>query len=261
MIRLIYNNKAFKILNDFGFIQSNNEVTFNDITIDFTGYTLLDMPLKYQEVQIKECDDKQDILTEGDVLFFGYVDSIKLGTMKMSDEDRELTITLLSPLKLATVRTITLNGTYTLPEAITKILEPLLSDGFTISEINVGNSQVLINYIMQTIESAMNDLCLKKNLFWFIDEHKNIKIDSIDYLFGQNIAKEITDTKKEQGLLDIEPSIEAVDYANVINIKNARLIYNESTMYSSYIDSVNEKRRISNIKFTKNNKKGRFNRI
>ena len=240
MIGLIYNNKVFKILNNFGFAQSNNEVTFNDITIDFTGYTLADMPLKYQEVQIKECEDKQDILTEGDVLFFGYVDTIKLGKMQMSQEDRELTITLLSPLKLATVRTTTINGTFTLEEAITRILEPLINDGFVISEMNVDNTQVLVNYIMQTIESAMNDLCLKKNLFWFIDERKNIKINSIDYLFGQNIAKEITDTKKEQGLLNIEPSIEAVDYANVINIKNARLIYREYTMYDDYTGSINE---------------------
>lgn len=227
MIGLIYNNKVFKILNNFGFTQSNNEVTFNDITIDFTGYTLADMPLKYQEVQIKQCNKGQDILTEGDVLFFGYVDSIKLGTMKMSNEDRELTITLLSPLKLATVRTTTINGTFTLVDAITRILEPLINDGFVISEMNVDNTQVLVNYIMQTVESAMNDICLKKNLFWFIDEHKNIKVNSIDYLFGQNVVKELTNTKKETGFLNIEPSIEAVDYGNVINIKNARLIYSD----------------------------------
>lgn len=240
MIGLIYNNKVFKILNNFGFTQSNNEVTFNDITIDFTGYTLADMPLKYQEVQIKKCNKGQDILTEGDVLFFGYVDSIELGTMKMSNEDRELTITLLSPLKLATVRTTTINGTFTLVDAITRILEPLIKDGFVISEMNVDNTQVLVNYIMQTVESAMNDICLKKNLFWFIDEHKNIKINSIDYLFGQNIAKELESAKKEKGLLNIEPSIEAVDYANVINIKNARLIYNSVSTYNPSTGTVNE---------------------
>ena len=81
MIKLVYNNKAFDILNYFKISQSNNEVTFNDITIDFTGYTLADMPLKYQEVQIKECRDNENILTQGDVLFFGYVDTIELGKM------------------------------------------------------------------------------------------------------------------------------------------------------------------------------------
>lgn len=160
--------------------------------------------------------------------------------MQMSQENRELTITLLSPLKLATVRTTTVNGTFTLKEAITRILEPLVNDGFTITEMNVDNSSILVNYIMQTIESVMNDLCFKKNIFWYIDEYKNIKVNSIEYLFGQNISKTIDNTKNEIGLLGIEPSIENTDYANVINIKNARLIYSESTMYDSYIDHIYE---------------------
>ena len=229
MIKLVYNNKAFDILNYFKISQSNNEVTFNDITIDFTGYTLADMPLKYQEVQIKECRDNENILTQGDVLFFGYVDTIELGKMHMSQEDRELTITLLSPLKLATVRTTTIIGTYNLSDAINKIFEPLINDGFIISELNITNSQILLSYIMQPIETIMNDLCRKKNLFWIIDENKNIKINSIDYLFGQNIAKRINNPKNEEGFLGIEPSIESTDYANVINIKNARLIYSASS--------------------------------
>ena len=256
MIGLIYNNKVFKILNNFGFTQSNNEVTFNDIKIDFTGYTLADIPLKYQEVQIKKCNEEQDILTEGDVLFFGYVDSIELGTMKTNNEDRELSITLMSPLKLATVRTTTVNGTYTLTEAIARILEPLTSDGFTITEMNIDNTQILLNYTMQTIESAMNDICLKKNLFWFIDENKNIKISSINYLFGQNIKKEITSNEGENGLLEVEPSIESVDYANVINIKNARLIYEESTSYMSLIDTLSETGGFPILNIPKTIKKG-----
>jgi len=225
MIRLIYNNTAFKILNEFQTSQSNNEVTFNDITIDFTGYSLADMPLKYQEVQIKKCNDNQDILTQGDVLFFGYVDTIKLGKMQMSQEDRELTITLLSPLKLATVRTVSLSGTYELIELFPLIFEPLINDGFTLAEINVPNGQILVNYSMQSIESVMNDISLKRNIYWFIDQNKNIYINSIDYLFGKEVKRTIESTSTEEGLLEISPSIEAVDYANVINIKNARLIY------------------------------------
>jgi len=240
MINLIYNNKVFEIIDGFETKDSNNEVTFNDITIDFSGYTFKDMPLKYQEVKIKECREDQDILTEGDVLFFGYVDNIRLGRMRTENEERSLTITLLSPLKLATVRTTTINGTYFLADAIKMILEPLTNDGFVITEMNVEEKQVLVSYIMQTVESAMNDLCYKKNLFWFIDENKNIKINSIDYLFGQNIAKEIIDSRKEKGLLNIEPSIEAVDYANVINIKNARVIYNSQSVYDPSTGQLSE---------------------
>lgn len=221
--RIVYNNKAFKILNEYGFTNSNNEVTFNDITIDFTGHTLEDMPLKYQEVQIKKCKDNQDILTQGDVLFFGYVETFKLRKMQMSEEYRELEITLLSPRKLATIRTTTIIGTYKLVEALEKIFEPLTNDGYVISEMNVPESQISVSYIIQPVETIMNDLSHKKNLFWTIDEKKNIKISSIDYLFGQNISKIIN--KTGEGLLNIEPTIENTDYANVINFKNVRLIY------------------------------------
>ena len=232
--RIVYNNKAFKIINDCGFSRSNSEVTFNDITIDFTGYTLADIPVKYQEVKLIEVENETK-LTEGTVLFTGFVDSIKLSTMKMSSENRELTLTLLSPLKMATVRTATINGTYTISDAITRILEPLTNDGFIIAEMNVPNTQILVSYIMQSIESVMNEICLKHNIFWYIDENKNIYVNSINYLFGKNVAKEITDTKKEKGLLNIEPSIESVDYANVINIKNARLIYKSEAVSEAYV--------------------------
>lgn len=221
MIRLIYNNTAFRILNDFQISNSGTDVTFNDVTIDFTGYELADMPFKYQEIKIKECKDNEDILTEGKVLFLGYVDTVKPSTMQMSEEKRELNITLLSPRKLATVRTATIIGTYQLKDAIQKIFEPLINDGFTL-EMNVPNSQMLLSYIMQPVETIMNNISQKKNLFWHINEKKEIKVSSIDYIFGQNIAKTIDTT---EGLLRIEPSVQATDYANIINIRNVRLIY------------------------------------
>lgn len=225
MIRLIYNNKAFKILTEFNIDQSNNEVKFNDITIDFTGYDLEDLPLKYQEIQIKKCEDNEDILTSGDVIFFGYVDTIQFNSMKMSNEHRELEITLLSPLKLATLRTTTINGTYNFDTAINLIFEPLINDGFVIQEINVESDQIKVSYIMETIENIMNDLGKKKNIFWWIDNEKNIYVNSINYLFNKNLKKEITNPLNEEGLLNIEPSIVAEDYANTINFKNGRLIY------------------------------------
>ena len=194
MIKLIYNNKAFEILNYFEYTQNNSEVTFNDITIDFTGHTLDDMPLKYQEIQIKECDDDQDILTHGNVLFFGYVDTIEVGKMQMEEEDRELTITLLSPLKLSTVRTTTVKGTYQLNDLVPLILEPLINDGFEIAEMNITDSQITVNYVMQSIESCMNDLGYKKDIFWTIDQNKNIYINSLDYLFSKEVKKKITKT-------------------------------------------------------------------
>lgn len=228
MIRLIYNNKAFRILNEFSINTTNNTVTFNDITIDFTDCNLEDMPLKYQEVKIKECEDGENIFTDGKVLFFGYVDTIEVGRMKLSQEKRELTITLLSPIKLSTVRTVTLIGTYNVRDIIPLILEPLINDGFEIAEMNVDNGQITVNHILQTIEFCMNNLSVKKNVFWFIDENKKIYINQLDYLFQQTPTKIQNDLRKE-GLINIEPNIEATDYANVINIKNARLLYKQYT--------------------------------
>lgn len=235
MIRLIYNNKSFRILNEFKTDTTNNTVTFNDITIDFTGYNLEDMPLKYQEVQIKECKDNENILIDGKVLFFGYVDTIEVGKMKLSQEQRELTITLLSPIKLATVRTVTLTGTYNVQDIIPLILEPLINDGFRIVEMNVDNGQITVNHILQTVEFCMNNLSTKKNIFWFIDEYKRIYINQLEYLFQQTPTKIQNDLRKE-GLLDIEPNIEATEYANVINIKNARLLYKQHTTSLSSAD-------------------------
>lgn len=221
-MKLRYNNKTFKILDNCSFRSSNNEVTFNDIKIDFTGYSLADIPFKYQEVEI---------IKDENIFFTGYVENIKVSTMKKKKEYRELTITLLSPLKMATVRTISLIGTYETSEAIRRILQPLIDDGFTIVEINIGDGQITTNFVLETIENAMNNVCSKRNIFWYINEKKEIFVNSIDYLFGKAISKTITenDDFRKEGLIGINPTIENVDYSNVINFKNVRLIYSSAS--------------------------------
>lgn len=69
MIGLVYNNKFFNILDNYGISNSVKDVTFNDIKIDFTGYAFADAPMKYQEVQIKECENIENP-SQGKVLFF-----------------------------------------------------------------------------------------------------------------------------------------------------------------------------------------------
>lgn len=224
--RIVYNNKAFKIINEYGFKFSNNEVTFNDITIDFTGCTLADIPYKYQEIKIMQAENEKNILN-GTVLFTGYLDDIKLSEMKMQEEFREITLTLLSPLKMATKRSVSLIGTFGLSTAILRIIQPLLDDGFILKELNVSEGQITTNYILETVENEMNDIGFKRNIFWHINEKKEIFINSIDYLFGLPSAKTINQNIKEEGLLKIQPEISNTDYANIINFKNIRLIYSE----------------------------------
>lgn len=223
---LVYNNKPFKILNGYSFKFSNNEVTFNDITIDFTGYTLADIPYKYQEIKIMKADKEENILN-GELLFTGYLDDIKLSEMKLKKEDREMILTLLSPLKIATKRNISLIGTYKIKEAISRVIQPLIDDGFVLKEINIPDGQITVNYVLETIENSMNDIGFKRNIFWHINEKKEIYINSIDYLFGLPIKKVINQDIDEKGLLRLQPKISNVDYANVINFKNVRMYYKE----------------------------------
>ena len=223
-IRLVYNNKAFKILNEYGFKSSNNEVTFNDITVDFTGCSIADIPYKYQEIKIMEADTEEEILN-GKVTFTGYLDSIDLSEMKLREEEREITLTLLSPLKMATKRNVTLIGTNTINTAIRRVLQPLIDDGFIIREMNVPDGQITTNFVLDTVENCMNNIGAKRNIFWHINERKEIFINSIDYMFGISAVKTISYKSKEEGLLKIQPKIENIDYANVINFKNVRLIY------------------------------------
>lgn len=226
MIRLVYNNKAFKIEDSYNIEFSSNEVTFNDLTIDFAGYSLADIPFKYQKIEIRESDD--DILN-GEILFTGYLDEIKLSTMKNKKEERQLQLTLLSPLKMATIRTSSLVGTYSVSEAINRILEPLINDGFIIKELNVEEGQITTNFVLETIENCMNTICSRRNIFWYINQKREIVVKSINFMFNENIKKTINenDDLSEQGLYTIEPTIENIDYANIINFKNVRLIYSQ----------------------------------
>lgn len=240
MRKLIYNKKAFEILDGYNFQFSNNEVTFNDITIDFTGYSLADIPFKYQKIEIRESEKEEDIF-EGKILFTGYLDDIKLSTMKNKQEERQLQLTLLSPLKMATIRTSSLIGTYEVKEAINRILQPLIDDGFTIKEMNIADEQITVNFVLEIIENCMNSICSKRNIFWFINEKREILVNSIDYLFGKQVVKTINenDNLNGTGLYTIQPTIESINYANIINFKNVRLIYNQNNG-SSELGTYNE---------------------
>lgn len=222
--RVVYNNKAFKAVGSYGFKFSNNEVTFNEITIDFTGCTIADIPYKYQEIKIIEAENEENIM-QGRVKFTGFLEDIDLSDMKLEEEEREITLTLLSPLKLATKRSVSLIGTYELDIAIKRVVQPLIDDGFILKELNIPQGQITVNFVLETIENCMNNIGFKRNIFWTINEKKEIYINSIDYLFGLQPVKVITKNIKEKGLSKIQPEIESEDYANVINFKNIRLIY------------------------------------
>ena len=125
----------------------------------------------------------------------------------------------------------------------------------TIKELNIDDGQITVNFVLETVENAMNNVCSKANVFWFIDEKREIYVNSIDYLFGKNATKTITenDDFHANGLISIDPTIENVDYSNIINFKNVRLIYSEKDISSSSSNGEYNKYPVLNLSKNINN--------
>lgn len=218
MVKLKYNNTYYDLLNDYIVKKSSREVNFNNIVVDFTNKTIIDLPKKYQECQIVK-------ITNGEekIIFTGYINGFILPNIKNPEEFRELEIELLSPMALATRRTITAIGNYKLQDLINIILQPLYNDGFTLKELNISNNELTVNYLIETVESTLNKLSNKYNFWWYIDENKNIYINSIDYQFGLEPKLVYNEDIKLKGLKSLIPSIDATDYCNVVNFTNVRV--------------------------------------
>lgn len=216
-----WNNKKYKIINSIEINKSSREVTFSDLTLDFSKCTLEDLPYAQQEVKIY---DKNDNLK-----FTGFVSDYKLPELKkVVTPKKEFSLSLYSPRQLATKRTITIIRTATLTEVINQALSPLFSDGFTLNEINVPDVTITVKLISRTVEETLNYLSNKYSLYWNIDEFKNITINSIEYQFNKPVIKSININNYKQeinGMLSITPSVENIDYGNIINVKNARIFY------------------------------------
>ena len=227
MIRLKILNSYYKIIDGYTINESSREVKFSNIKIDFTNKTILDLPRKYQEVQVVDIDQNNNI----EIIFTGYINNFVLPKMKNKNEYRELEIELLTPLAMATIRTADAVGTYDLKTLIREIIRPLIYDGFVLKSLNVGENQITVNFLNETIESSLNKLSNKYNLWWYIDENKNIYVNEINYLMSLNPKMIYDDDNKINGLIDLVPSIDATDYCNVVNFTNVRLYV------ESYYDS------------------------
>lgn len=225
MIVLKYNDVSLPIQNSYSITKSSQEVQFSDLTCDFTGKGKEDLPIKYQEVKVLD-DETQE------VLFTGYIDSYDFGNMREVDIEREINITLLSPIALTTIRSAIAIGNYMLKDLIQNtILSSMLDDGFTIAEMNIADREISVNFLMQTVEYCMNILSNKYNFWWYIDENKQIYIRDLDYMFNLEPAFVYSNSHRPRGLEYLRPKITSADYYNVINFKNVR-VYSFS-IYSS----------------------------
>jgi len=203
--------------------KNGNELTFSSIKADYGLRLKEELPMALQEIRIWQGElIAQSDLSGCELLFTGYLDSAVL-TQKHNDTDEcDIELTLLSPMSLSTRRYVTINGTYDTDELFRLIFEPLINDGFTLNRINIDRKKVTVNYYLETIETIMNDLSNKLNLYWSIDSKKNINIVEIIKLLG-NEPKMIINTDFLEGLYEMRPTIQNNGYFNCINVKNARI--------------------------------------
>ena len=144
-----WNNKKYRIINSIEINKSSREVTYSDLTLDFSKCTINDLPYIQQEVKIY---DKNDNLK-----FTGFVSDYKLPELnKIVTPKKELGLSLYSPRQLTTKRTVTIIRTAKLTDILNQTLAPLFSDGFILSEINVPDTTITVKLISRTVEEALN---------------------------------------------------------------------------------------------------------
>lgn len=227
MVYLKYGKVKLKMIDGYDITKSSQEVTFNSVKCDFTEHTAEDLPERYQEVKIveeKEFYSNGIRKTTDSLLFVGYVDDYNFGEMREKDVDVDIEITLLSPMKKATLRTCIAVGTYQLKELIEKnVLVPLIDDGYEIKVLDIDDRQVTVNFLVETVEYCMRSLSNKYNFWWYIDEKKNIYVKNIETMFNKSPDHIYDLNHSIAGLEYIKPITNSEDYANVINFKNVRI--------------------------------------
>ena len=216
-----WNNKDYRIIDSIEIKKSSREVTYTDLKLDFSKCTMEDLPYAQQEVQIIDKDGK--------LKFTGFVSDYKLPELKkIITPEKELNLSLYTPRQMTTIRTVTIMKTAMLSEIITQVLMPLYQDGFVLKTLHIEDRAVTLKLISKTVEEVLNYLSNKYSLYWNINEFKEIEIDDINYLFNKVPKKTINIKNYKQqinGFLSISPTVDNLDYANIINIKNARIFY------------------------------------
>ena len=218
-----WNDKEFNLLNNIEISKSSREVSFSNIEIDFEGKTKEDIPVYLQEVKI---------LNEDNTLkYTGYVNRCELPKLRLKNLiDRNLSLELLSPRALTTKKTVTVVMTGKIKDVLDRILSPLYEDGFAINDYHIEDRAIMVKFISKTIEECLNILSNKLGIYWNIDELKKIQICDISYLFNKEPIEINTENciEKIKGLEYLLPTIEGYDYANIINVKNARVFITET---------------------------------
>lgn len=204
--------------------KSGSETTFSTVKADFGIRGMEQLPMAFQEIRIWKGElIGEDDLSECKLIYTGYLDNAQLTQKHTSDDECDIEISLISPKNIATKRSVSINGTYSIKNALNIIFQPLINDGFKLKEVNIDDRNISVNYFLETIETIMNDFSNQYNLFWTIDSNKNIFVNNIIKLLGKNPKMIINDEEDIEGLYELRPTIKNNNYFNTINVKNARI--------------------------------------
>jgi len=208
-----WNGKDFKVNSLPTLNKSSREITFSEIEIDFTGESIDDLPLKLQEIQLIHDDE---------VKYYGYCESFEFPEMDGTKKRTILTLSILSPSKMAQVKTRTIQKQFiNLNELMIEIFQPLIDEGFEIVANTLPEIRVSIREAFKPIEKIMNELSNDYNFYWYIDEKKRIFIKN--GRTQEPLIQSLQEINEFAGYT-YKPKMSAVDYSNIINAKNQNIL-------------------------------------
>lgn len=215
-MKAVWNSIEYDIVSPLPSIKrSSRELSFSTLVVDFTDKDIDDLPLKMQEIIIQE---------DGVTMFFGYCNGYKLPKINGTEQVIFLEIDLLSPQKIATMRSKTIRSVSTaLNTVVESVLSPLLEEGFTIETNTLSDKIISVQEAFKPVEQIMNKLSNNYDFYWYIDEMKKIYLLSKDSVTGiKPLFNDLTSI--DFAGVTYQPKMEAVGYSNVVNGVNQKIL-------------------------------------
>lgn len=221
MIVARFGGTDYCLLNRPNIKTSSRETTFSNLVVDFTGKTVSDLPIKYQEVQVVDTS----VIPEK-ILSLGFVNDVVLPTFDSVDKPVFVEIELLSPQTYLSKRTVELQvSNENVRNGVEMVLDEIVNkDGFIIVENNLQTTSYFSEvYVGKTVEKILNELSRRFKFIYYVDELKNIYLKSIESIVVGEPILDITSVQTPF-LKSLTPKIQAVDYANKLTLVNFNLI-------------------------------------
>lgn len=211
-----WNGITYNLLEAPVLSKSSREITFPEIKIDFTDSPLENLPIKMQEITIEQ---------NGEVIYYGYCDGFEFPEIDGTKKKIIVSIDLLSPSKMASIRTRTIErNSMPLNEVVADVLVPLIQEGFTIVQNLLPTFDITISEGFKSVEEIMNNLSNSYDFYWYINEKKEIYlIDEKTLQMQKPVLDSLTEIDEFAGYT-YKPKMSAVDYANIINAKNQNIL-------------------------------------